>query len=71
MGAPCSPGVPFHIRSILEDDIKQDVAYMTAYGPGKIEQFEPGGMVQIDLIADKSVRWLPLSAIIRAPDLNY
>ena len=72
MGAPCTPTAASasHIQRQLEEDIANGIPYITAFGIARVINWEPGGMAEVELRKDGTRTWLPISAIVRAPELN-
>lgn len=69
MSAPASPGIPHHVRKIVEQDVHLGTTYLSNSGPGRIQQVDlVSGMVLFELHGSDEEKWLPFSCVIRSPD---
>jgi hypothetical protein len=69
MGAPASPGLPHHVRQIVEQDVHSGTTYLSNSGPGTILQVDlVSGMVLFESQGSDEEKWLPFSCVIRSPD---
>lgn len=69
MGSPANAGVlSHHAKQVLKSDIDRGTPYLTPEGMGQAIQFDPAGLIQVELKQKEEPQWFSRADLVRFPE---